>query len=167
MGASSWSYFVPFQDDVNEALQELRRNVFQNDEYYTEAKFLTSMLNEKGVRERLSPESIQRFQDRMMQLRDQPPPSTIQELMQINGDSGTHSIIDIQGVSERPEFRKISPLPSQILVKLFGTERPIREIVEQKISEIQVLCGTWQGVYVIVFQNDLPSEILFTGVSGD
>jgi hypothetical protein len=34
MGASGWSYKVPFQSDINKALQELRQKVFEAGDYY-------------------------------------------------------------------------------------------------------------------------------------
>jgi len=34
MGASGWSYFVPYQPDIQKALQELREVVFQRGGYY-------------------------------------------------------------------------------------------------------------------------------------
>lgn len=34
MGASEWDYYVPYQEDLNAALQQLRREVFEAGEYY-------------------------------------------------------------------------------------------------------------------------------------
>lgn len=165
MGASSWSYIVPYQIDISRAFQELKESVFRKGEYYTEAKFLAGM--EKVMQERLSPESFHHFQETKTQLQNQPSPATIQELLQMNGNSGTHSIIDMEGVSITPEFGKVTPFSPQDLIDLFNTDKPTREMAEEKLSEIQERCEIWQGIYFIVFQNNSPSEILFAGISGD
>ena len=34
MGASGWDYYVPYQEDLNAALQQLRREVFEARDYY-------------------------------------------------------------------------------------------------------------------------------------
>ncbi|GGZ32336.1 hypothetical protein GCM10010365_61390 [Streptomyces poonensis] len=33
MGASDWDYYVPYQEDLNAALQQLRREVFEAGDY--------------------------------------------------------------------------------------------------------------------------------------
>jgi hypothetical protein len=33
MGASGWRYFVPYQPDIQQALQELREDVFKRGEF--------------------------------------------------------------------------------------------------------------------------------------
>jgi hypothetical protein len=165
MGASGWAYFVPYQVDINQALQNLRGSVFHSGEYFTEANFL-AMVIEK-TQDRMPPETLRRFLDRLARLKKKARPSTIQELMRVNGENGTHSIIDIEGISEISEFGKVAPLSSQQLMQLFGTEKPTREMVEMKIGEIQDLFTRWEGGFFTVFQNGLPSEICFVGVSGD
>lgn len=165
MGASGWAYFVPYQVDTNRALQELRKSVFQSGEYYSEAKLLSTTL--ESMRERVQAEMLQQFQNRLSQLQNQPKPQTIEELLEMNGESGTHSILDIDGISKTTSFGKIAPLSPQQLRRLFGSEEPTREKVEKTIVEIQSLCRRWEGVFLCVFQNGLPSEICFVGVSGD
>ncbi len=34
MGASGWSYFAPYQEDINAALQQFRRQVFESGKYF-------------------------------------------------------------------------------------------------------------------------------------
>ncbi len=165
MGASSWAYFVPYQVDTNQALQELRESIFLSGEYFTEAKFLAMVI--ETTQERMPPEALQRFQAELAQLKDKPRPRNIQELLQMNGENGTPSIIDIDGISEGSKFEKVAPLSPQYLMEFFGTERPTREMIEEKTDQVLGLCQRWEGVYFIVFQNGSPSEICFIGVSGD
>jgi hypothetical protein len=94
-------------------------------------------------------------------------PATIEELLMWNGEDGTHSMIDITGISSTPDFGKAAPLSSQQLVDLFGTEKPARNLVEQKVTEIMQLRERWQATYIIVHKDELPDQIFFTGYSGD
>ena len=165
MGASGWAYFVPYQADIYRALQELRASVFESGEYFSEVKLLSATI--ERMQGRMPAGTLQRFQDRLTQLQDQPQPENIEELMDMTGESGTHSILDIDGISEIPEFGKVTALSRQRLQQFFGTERPTRAMVEAQIGKIQDSCKRWEGLYLIVFENDLPKEICFVGVSGD
>ena len=179
MGASGWHYFVPYQSEIDKALQELRDEVFKKGEYGAEYTHFIAPLSEIESGEmakqfpHISIEKIEEFKKELQAIQKMWPsskrrkPKTIAALLKQSGEEGTHSIIDIQGISETPDFEKISPLPSAYLTQFFGTEKPTREMTEQKINEIQDLCERWQGFYLIVFQNDTPHEILFAGVSGD
>ncbi|GAA2600622.1 hypothetical protein GCM10010399_34290 [Dactylosporangium fulvum] len=40
MGSSAWSYTVDYQTDVNAALQQLRRQVYDRGDYYRESRDL-------------------------------------------------------------------------------------------------------------------------------
>src|SRR5579859_6346410 len=33
MGASGWSYFIPYQEDIAQALQDLRQKIFEEGDY--------------------------------------------------------------------------------------------------------------------------------------
>lgn len=92
-----------------------------------------------------------------------PAPTTIDELRELNDDSGTHSILDIDGEGAKAKtFR--APLSSAQLEKLFGTEMPDRGRAEAAVSEIWELRERWCGTYD---GKGVPTEILFAGCSGD
>jgi hypothetical protein len=40
-------------------------------------------------------------------------------------------------------------------------------MVEEKIDGVCDLRERWEGTYIIVYEGDVPSEILFAGHSGD
>ncbi len=178
MGASGWFYFVPYQSKIDKALQELREEVFKNGKYgegYSSTEMLSGLKRDAIAEQfpEISAEEIEKIMrelqelEKMFQLPKRRKPKTIAALLKQSGEEGTHSILDIQGVSETPDIEKVSPLPSAYLIQFFGTEKPNRELAKQKINAIQDLCGRWQGFYLIIFQNDVPYEILFAGVSGD
>src|SRR5258708_1950400 len=43
MGATGWSYFVPYQADAEQALQDLRKDVFSRRAYTQPGDFLATM----------------------------------------------------------------------------------------------------------------------------
>ncbi|NDJ75059.1 MAG: hypothetical protein GYB65_02275 [Chloroflexi bacterium] len=166
MGATGWSYFVPYQADINAALQALRQDVFESGKYFHLSDivpFADDIMN-------IMPEG---FADMLQQdaeelgLDDLPEPTTIEELLELNAESGTHSILDIEGISATPGFASAAPLSVDQLLELFGTEQPNHAQVEAKIHDIYDLRERWQGTYVIVYKDREPEEILFVGYSGD
>lgn len=175
MGASSWTYFIPYQDDIDEALQILRQQVFEKGEYFkldygnnwrnqTEEAFL------EGLKTETDPEVRDILLDDWRYLKDLPEPTDISSLLNWNRESGTHSIIDItDGVSYQPDFGTVSPLTDEQLMSIFGALKPTREMVESWIrnSDLVDLRDRWEGLYIIVFANDTPAEICFAGFSGD
>jgi hypothetical protein len=179
MGASGWHYFVPYQSEMDKALQELREEVFNKGEYgeeYFDSVATSEIENGEMAKKfpHIPVELIETYKKELQAIQKIYPspnkrrkPKTIAALLKQSGEEGTHSIIDIQGVSETPDFGKVTPLPSAYLTQFFGMENPTREMIEQKINEIQALCERWQGFYLIVFQDNTPQQILFVGVSGD
>ncbi len=147
MGASGWAYLVPYQSDINTALQELREAVFKSGAYYTESAFL-EMIDEDLVEKYVPPDFFQQFKEALRSLRSEPQrpkPRTIAELLEMNGENGTHSIIDINGIASAPSFGRAAPLSHQQLMGLFGTDQPTRSMVEQKADELQSLRSSWEA----------------------
>lgn len=96
-----------------------------------------------------------------------PEPTSPDTLLEWNDTEGTHSIIDIREISSVPDFGVAAPLSSEELVELFSTEQPTRSMIEQKSNQLQTWRGRWAGTYVIAYKDGSPSEIFFTGFSGD
>jgi hypothetical protein len=194
MGATGWKYFVPYEADFNVALQRLRENVFDAGEYLSgigrtrpdmEAALKVCGADIESVLRRftaqasdpkLSAQTRKKFAALVQQLKHNKSdtlaasPTTIEELLERQGESGTHSILDIVRVSDAPEFGAVSPLTCVQLVDLFGTEKPSHAQIENKYEEgalEEYVRERWQGVYIIAFRDGLPDEIFFAGCSGD
>jgi hypothetical protein len=78
--------------------------------------------------------------------------------------------LDITSISTEPQFGAISPFPHAKLSEFFQSETPNHaEIEEAYDSESfeEFVSKRWQGIYLIVFRNGKPDEILFAGCSGD
>jgi hypothetical protein len=185
MGATGWSYFTPYRQDVNQALQELKDEVFRKGKYEKpfefdsaeferQRAFLTSIYLE--LPEALREQTMQflDFASAAAKRRRKPrrTPKTIRQLLKACGTEGTHSILDIVCTSSVPVFGAVVPLSDRQLMDIFGTEQPTHEMVAKWSTRIdpldaEPLYERWGGIYVIVFKGDKPDEIYFEGCSGD
>ena len=197
MGATGWSYFVPYEADVSAALWRLREDVFARGDYVYGDDITDEQV--KAILEETRPEMepwiqevrrqaetlpepmrtfylqrAEQFKGKIMSgsvapRRPKRRPKTIEQALDFQAESGTHSILDIVGISEVPKLRHIGPCPREKLVELFGSETPSRAEIEEahSLGRLEDVAGKWQGVYVIAYRDGSPSEIFFTGHSGD
>jgi hypothetical protein len=140
LGASVWEYCVPYQSDIQKALNELRDREFRAGRFY---------------RSDLRPKSI----DDAIRNADAP---------------GTRSILDISRISKTRDLEVISPAPVDEIRRLFGTDKPTRAMLERASREWTDEFGGFlesydrgEGVYIILYENDRPSELYFAGWSHD
>jgi hypothetical protein len=149
MGASGWSYYVPFQEDVEAALQQLRDKVFAERDYY--------WINGEG-------DVLSRREQR------RPWPATMRELYddEDTAECGTHSILDMFRMTRPGEDQgpcQVKLLTAEEATRLAGTERLTREHVEAIDSAAD---QRWFGRAAVLHDaEDRPAEIYFWGFSGD
>ncbi len=161
MGASGWSYFVPYQPDINKALKELRQKVFQEGGYFKPAEWEKQLYEHQII-------SDEELNDALEELALIPEPQTIEELIEQRSTEGTHSIIDMDRVSSVLDFGAVVPLPQEDCLELFGTDKPSGKMIEEATENLESFTGeSWTGMYITVYKNDLPTEIYFSGYSGD
>jgi hypothetical protein len=146
MGAVPYWYVVKHQPDVNAALQQLRDREFRAGRYNPVMPF--------------PPFPV---------LPDSPAPGarhrTIRDALRASDADGTRSILDLERVTEEPELGAVSPFPDELLLDLYGTTRPTRELVWQGNDSEYIERG--QGIYIILYRDDQPDEIFFAGYSYD
>ncbi len=147
MGAEPYWYFEKYDGDVNAALQTLREREFRAGRYNP---VMPSPEFPPGPN---SPAPGARH-------------SSIDEAMENAAEDGTRSILDLYHVSEFPEFCAAAPLPASELQALYLTTQPTREMVEENMDFLEDL-ERGHGVYIILYQDGQPSEILFAGYSFD
>jgi len=185
MGATGWHYFVPYQSDVNQALQDLRNDVFSRKDYLssiTEADGLAAIEqlaamspNPEQARAQLQAVlTLARKWDSKRAHRDKQrgEPRTIAELLRQRAEEGTGTILDVDHISEQAEFGALHPLTAQQCNAFFGTERPTRAMVEQWRNRIvsldePPLYDRWEGIYLIVYAEEQPEAVYIEGCSGD
>jgi hypothetical protein len=146
MGTVPYWYFVTYQPDVEAALQDLREREFRAGRYNPVMAFPPFPVGPHSP----APGAGHR---------------TIREALRASGADGTRSILDLERVSDELTLGAVAPLPEDVLLDLYGTTRPTREVVEQGAGFPYLERG--QGVYVILYRGGEPDEILFTGCSYD
>ena len=148
MGARPYWYFVPYQEDVKTALNELREREFRAGRYNPAHPDLFFPLDP-----------------------DEPDPGaqhdSIEAAMEAAEEEGTRSILDIGNVGKRPDFGTAGPLPKKVLKALYGTDRPTREMVDGRKLDLFEHLERGQCAYVILYRDDAPDEIFFAGYSFD
>jgi hypothetical protein len=142
-------YFVPYQPDVQKALEELRAREFMAGRYFPATDNLWTLLP-------IGPDS--------------PAPgarhASIEAALDASGDSGTRSILDIIFVSATPRNLAVSPIDRGTLEMLYGTTQPTREMVMNQLDLFEGI-ERGQGVYTVIYREGIPQEIMFAGYSFD
>jgi hypothetical protein len=147
MGGHPYWYVVPYQSNLQAALDDLRQREFKAGRY----------------------NPVTPFPDFPVEP-DSPAPGaghrTIDDALEDSDADGTRSILDIMRIGDSPDYSTASPIDDESLEEFFGTTRPTREMVEDNMDFLDDI-ERGQAAYVILYANDKPSEILFAGYSFD
>jgi len=146
MGASGWSYVVPFQGDPATALTALREQAFVDGDLFWDDD--DDYLG--------------------------PKPTSLAELDALREteafwEVGAHSILDMDriiGAADEDHDGTVRQLPEAEAREVFGTATPTREQFLQAEAAIPDI-RRWSGRYQLLYAGDRPSEIAFWGFSGD
>ena len=193
MGATGWSYIVPYQAGMGKVLRDLHGDVFLRGEYEKppiDPSFLEQfgffeaddeerdrMMTEFGLEplrkpiERIGPDGLRGW----LAERDAAPGvESLEELEALRclSHGGTGSILDIISVADEPAPHALFPLGVSRLLDFFGTDRPSRGQVEawrRRVGSIgePMLYERGQGFYVIIYEDGRPTEVYMEGASGD
>ena len=144
MGASGWIYYVPYQEDLEQALQELRRHIFVTDQYnhFSEREWIVDINGEEIDASQMQ-EVIEQEDGSLVPV---PPliffPKTLEEEMEETvrrtGGQGTHSILDIGHVITDSRYYGDVPLPEEIIQDIFAWVRPTRATLSTITSQEQI-----------------------------
>lgn len=178
MGASGWTYYIPYQPDIQKAFKELQAEIFQSGEYsslWTKAEairhYKDKIAEAEDEDEYIREDLIENLTVMLNRITSLPEPTSlsehIEELRVVNAPEGTHSILDMHGIADQPNYMRVSPLSDDELHSLLGTTQPNREDIERFLTSNISLRSTWMGTYIIVYKNSEPNEIMFFGASGD
>ena len=167
MGAEFYGYYVPYQEDKNKALQELRIREFEAGRY-------RAALAEHNAFPQYDPDRSPFMDDAA----NEPAPGkihdSIEEALEDEWaeEEGTASILDLLEVSDIKDL-SIAHLPTkEELIKSFTTDKPNREQLEKGVwiysdylADIIGVRGI--GFCITVYDNESPSELFFGGWSID
>jgi hypothetical protein len=148
MGGHFWFYFVPYQQDVNQALQSLRRREFRAGRYNPAVRFPNFPVESSDT---LSP-GVQH--------------DSIEEALEASNADGTRSVLDMQTVGIEPGYGVVVPLSKEQLLRCLGTQQPTREMIEANMEFAEDI-ERGQGVNTVAYENGQPAELLFAGYSYD
>jgi hypothetical protein len=172
MGASGWSYTTSYDPDIEAALGRLQQEVFERGDYYKPWEEVWRYRDAILVKPLDQLQDHERQYLRLMKSYPMPDrnyvPASIEDVLRNNAESGTHSILDIYGVSDESSFGAATPLSDEEMLRVFGTTQPTAEDVESTLaSGLGENLERWQAVYFVAYKDGRPHEIHFEGCSGD
>jgi hypothetical protein len=167
VGSHPYFYFTKYEPDVNSALQSLRQQEFEAGRYSP----AMSMINFT-------------FPPTTQSIAPGAQHSSIDAAIKAADASGTGSILDIQNTSDDPDFLSSWALSADETQALFDTDKPTRQMIQDIIVEEGELdhweetgysiddefwdaIGRGESRYIILYENEQPSEIFFIGYSVD
>lgn len=142
MGASAWHCVAPFEEDAEDVLSKAQQRAFARREYGKPGR------------------------------RGQPIARTIRELRQACSEDGTASILDVRSLSDAPGPGVAGPFPAGTATRLFGTKRPALADVQEALSdergqELYEQLGRGECGYLLAYEGERPSHVVFLGLSYD
>jgi hypothetical protein len=147
MGAHPYWYTVKYNPDTNAALQQLREREFRAGRYNPVIPFPNFPITSRSPAPGAGHDSIE-------------------EAMEDSDADGTRSILDIMRIGSEPDFCTAVPLSDNVLLALYGTTRPTRSVVEANRDFMEDV-ERGQAVYITLYRDDEPDELLFVGYSFD
>ena len=147
MGADPYWYFEPYKENIDEALQELRQREFNAGRYNPVIAFPEFPVGPHSP----SPGAQH---------------ASIDAAREDAAEDGTRSILDLHYISDCPEIFAVTQLDREALFDLYDTDRPTRQMVEANVEFLDDI-ERGQGIYFIIYENDIPTEICFAGYSLD
>jgi hypothetical protein len=154
MGGHPYWYVVPYESDIDAALQKLRQREFEAGRYNPVIRFLDFPIDPNSPSPGRQHESVL-------------------EALEATGADGTRSILDMMrgvlpspyGIGKDP-YAGVSPLTESDRIAFFGDARPSREAVE-KFGPLWERLERGTAIYVVLYANGEPNEIYFAGISFD
>ncbi|NDJ33336.1 MAG: hypothetical protein GYB64_01580 [Chloroflexi bacterium] len=102
---------MPYRADIEAALHALRQQVFESGDYL---KVAIELADVEFDLDNFPPEMhamLRTHQAELRRLLDRGEPQTIEQRLEYNMESGTHSILDVERLSPTPDFGAVSPVP--------------------------------------------------------
>ena len=149
MGGHFYYYFVPYQEDVNAALQALRKQEFEAGRYNPALPFpFDDWPSQTFGAARGSRHAF------------------IESALEAAEADCTRSILDLERVGTRADCGIVVQLSSDKLDDLYGTARPTHQMITKNMDFFEEI-ERGQGIYIVVYKDDRPAELFFAGISYD
>jgi hypothetical protein len=147
MGAHPYWYFVPYKENIQEALDDLRNREFAAGRYNPVTPFPSFPVTDDEINSNAEYGSIV-------------------EAREAAAEEGTRSILDLDRIAATADIFALTALDKDSLFDLYDTDCPTRDQVEEKMGFLEDV-ERGQGIYIVIYEDNLPSEILFSGYSFD
>ena len=159
MGADPYFYYVGYEDDKNGALQKLRQREFEAGRY-------APVMYQWDIPFPLD------------ELSGAPAPgkqhASLEEAMadEFVMEAGTGTILDIRQLSDKLDYGCAYVLTKEELIEHFGTDKPTRELIDEKVWDYwDYVSDTFGvrgvGICITAYKNGAPAELYFGGYSYD
>ncbi|MBD2301774.1 hypothetical protein [Nostoc sp. FACHB-190] len=142
MGAEPWHYFVPYEENVNFTLQNLRQQEFKA------GRFHRSELNPSTIKEALSNSPFDGT-------------ASILDMMEVSDHPQTCAVCPVPTDDLIRWFSTDKPTLQMVQSILVEEEQP------DACEEFWDSIGRGEGRYIIIYDEDEPFEIFFAGYSFD
>lgn len=161
MGASLWSYLVPYEANISSAFSRLQGDVFARSEFYARKDTRFGSIEE--LREAQAEDGTHSIIDMLRVVADTAPPPPGPAAL------AEELLAAIVGAASR--YGTVFQMSDQELQKCYSTTTPSRNTIECNESSAHSLCERGNGRYALVFDDEgdktTPTWIYFVGVSGD
>lgn len=150
MGGEPYFYFVPWQKNLQNVLDDLRNREFKAGRYNPVIPSLSGFENDNYLSKKPGAKH-----------------ASIDEAREAADASGTRSILDIERIGPEADYGVAAPVDAATLKSLFGTDKPASKAVRKSVSELLSDIDRGQCKYLIIFEKDKPAEVCFFGYSFD
>ena len=161
MGADPYCYYIDYEEDKNSALQKLRQREFDAGRYFPimDKWDIPYALDNLSLPVAPAPGKRHEFINEVFEDED-----TLEE--------GTYSILDLIEISYELKRGAAYVLMKEELIEYLGTDKPTREIIEDKIEDyydylVEVFTIRGVGVCITVYKDDVPTGLYFGGHTYD
>jgi hypothetical protein len=147
MGAHPYWYFMRYEEDVESALDKLRRQEFEAGRYNPVMPFIEFPIDPAAESPGAQHLSIHHARDAADM-------------------DGTRSILDIEGIGDRIQIGVAARLDDESLEELYETNQPTHEMIEANMDFFEKV-DRGEAIYIVVYKHDRPDELFFAGYSFD
>jgi hypothetical protein len=154
MGTQVWFYVVPYEKNLQGALDKLREREFLAGRYFPASWELEFSLDECATLLLQPSESV-------------PAHASIEEAREAAAEDGTKSILDVDHISEAADWGAASPMDGDIVEFCFGSAAPQRETLRDGFPCLLESLGRGEARYVLLYEQCRPTAIAFVGLSYD
>ena len=147
MGAHPYWYFVPYKENIQEALDDLRNREFAAGRYNPVTPFPSFPITD----------------DELITSAEY---GSIDEAREAAAEDGTRSILDLDHIADYADIFAVTVLDKDSLFDLYDTDCPTHDQVEGEMGFLEDI-DRGQGVYIVIYEDGSPNELFFAGYSFD